>query len=204
MKTLEQQIDYYNHHPAGCLNEFIVQPTSLANIKFDGHGFSGRYPDGLVENPNIVFSVKCKCGSEKHIIVAVSSTEDIFFYENIVIADRYYLKCVTCGKQSLLFDPMLHGYNAETGLMEELTGEEQYSPDESLSTSLLQIGNLECECQNCKGHALEVFARFEYSGDLFDDIDYANKEEAFFSWFTLVGKCPECSTLNILVDHECA
>jgi Zn finger protein HypA/HybF involved in hydrogenase expression len=204
MKTLVQQVDYFNQHPAHCLSEFAVQPDSLADIEFDGHGFSGRCPDGLVENPNIVFRVKCRCGGAQHIIVAESAASEISYYQSLVLADRYYLKCATCGKQPLLFNPALHGYNAELMQMEGVTDDDAGASNGTESNRPSTTANAECGCTNCGSHNLEVFTRFEYPSDLFEDAAFADREQEFFSWFTVVGKCPECSTLNTLVDFECA
>lgn len=112
VKTFEQQIAHYHQHPASCLNQFDAQPVPLTGIAFEGHGFSGRYPDDLLENPNVVFEIKCSCGGNTHKLLAESTTGEISYYKSVVIADRYFLKCVSCGNQSLLFDPSQNGYNA--------------------------------------------------------------------------------------------
>jgi len=61
-----------------------------------------------------------------------------------------------------------------------------------------------CECSNCKHTVFEVFARFQYSSDLFDDPYFEGKEQEFFSWFTGIGKCNNCSTISVFIDYECA
>ena len=62
------------------------------------------------------------------------------------------------------------------------------------------------DCPRCDRQPLEVFARFEYSDDLFDrDLEeFRGREQDLFSWFSLVGKCPGCSRLLAVTDFECA
>jgi hypothetical protein len=66
------------------------------------------------------------------------------------------------------------------------------------------IQNGEYACQNCGNRVLEVFTRCEYSGDLFEDLAFASRAQEFFSRFTVVAKCSECSQLNTPIEYECA
>jgi hypothetical protein len=100
--NLDEQVAYYQQHPPSCLDEFVVRPAALPGVEFDGHGFSGKYPDGLVESPNIVFHIACDCGGEYFILLA--ETDDM--------AERYALRCLSCGKQATVFDSTAHGYDA--------------------------------------------------------------------------------------------
>ncbi len=88
MKSLKQQVEYYQKNPANCLNEFILQPASLSGLEFDGHGFTGSYPDGLLETPNIVFKLNCSCGGITHIVIAELITKKIFYIKSLVVADK--------------------------------------------------------------------------------------------------------------------
>jgi hypothetical protein len=63
---------------------------------------------------------------------------------------------------------------------------------------------IKCECSNCKNTSFEVFARFEYPTDLFDEPLFEGKEQELFSWFTGIGKCNTCSTISLFIDFECA
>lgn len=76
--------------------------------------------------------------------------------------------------------------------------------DENVDKAAGALETVFCECAHCKGHTLEVYARFEYPDDLFDDPFFAGQEQEFFSWFTLVGKCSKCSTMASFIDFECA
>jgi hypothetical protein len=196
----ENQTTYYQMHPPKCISGFLSQPEWLDNIDYDGHGFTGIYPDGLVANPNIVFAIKCKCGGSLHSIVAESNQDEIWYYKNLVIAEKYFSECDSCHSRHLFFDPSLHGYNAETFQMVGLSLSEHVE-----STHFSHKGEtIKCECSNCKNTSFEVFARFEYPTDLFDEPSFEGKEQELFSWFTGIGKCNTCSTINLFIDFECA
>ena len=196
----ENQTTYYQGHPPKCIGAFTVEATQLGNIEFDGHGFSGMYPDGLVENPNTVFAIRCQCGNGVHKIVGESEYQEIWRHENLVVAERYFLECGSCHSRHLLFDRYLHGYDAETSQLEglslsEIIGSDQPFPNKDKVT---------CLCSDCSNTMFEVFTRFEYPSDLFDESLFQGREQEFFSWFTGVGKCHTCSTINMFMDFECA
>ena len=196
----EDQTAYYREHPPKCVADFLSQPEWLDDINYDGHGFSGIYPDGLVANPNIVFAIKCQCGGGVHSIVAESEQEEIWYYKNLVIAEKYFLECSSCHSRHLFFAPSLHGYNAEISRMEGLSLSEIVESNQSSRKD----EKITCECSNCKNTTFEVFARFEYSADLFDEPDFEGKEQELFSWFTGIGKCSTCGSINPFIDFECA
>ena len=196
----ENQTAYYQEHPPKCVAVFLAEPVQLDNIEFDGHGSSGIYPDGLDANPNIVFAIQCQCGGSVHNIVAQSQQEEIWYYKNLVIAQRYFLECISCHSQHLFFDKFIHGYNAEGSKIEGL------SLSEFVGTSQPpgKDEKITCECSTCNNTTFEVFTRFEYPSDLFDEPLFEGNEQEFFSWFTGIGKCNRCSTINLFIDYECA
>ncbi len=196
----ENKAAYFEEHPPKSIADFLVQTALLSNIEFDGHGFSGRYTDGLVAKQNIIFALKCQCGNVAHSIIAESEREEIWRHKNLVIAERYFLECSVCHSRHLFFDPSLHGYNAELFQMEGLNLHDDTEGNRLIQKSEKVI----CECSNCKRTEFEVFARFEYSANLFDMQDFEGKEQEFFSWFTGIGKCSTCSTVNMFIDYECA
>lgn len=199
-KKPEDQTAYYQEHPPKCIADFLLQPIWLDNIEFDGHGVSGRFPDGLLANPDVIFAVKCKCGAGIHNITASSELEEIWRYKNQVIAERYFLECGSCRSRHLLFDKYLHGYNAETSQMEGLDLREIVGADQSPR----QLEEMTYHCSSCRNTAFEIFTRFEYPSDLFDEPLFAGNEHELFSWFTGIGKCSACSTINLFVEYESA
>ena len=196
----KNQTAYYQEHPPKCIIDFLVQATQLDNVEFDGHGSSGIYPVGLVENPNTIFVIRCQCGSGIHRIAAESEYQEIWQYKNLVVAERYFLTCKACGSRLLLFDRYIHGYDAEDSKMEGLNPKDFIDADQSLYNDEKVI----CSCSSCKNTTFEVFVRFEYPSDLFDEPLFEGREQEFFSWFTGIGRCSTCSTMNVLIDFECA
>ena len=196
----EDPTAFYEEHPPNCIAAFQAHPDWLDNIDYDGHGFTGRYPDGLVANPNIVFAIRCRCGGSLHSIIAESSQEDIWYHQNLVIAERYFLECNSCHWRHLFFDRFLHGYDAEVFQMDGVSFDEYMGGTQPRN----QNNQITCRCSNCKNTSFETFARFEYPGDLFDEPLFKGKEQEFFSWFTGIGKCKTCSTINLFIDFECA
>ncbi len=196
----EDQSSYYQVHAPKCVAHFVAQAARLDHMEFDGHGFSGRYPDELAANPNIVFALKCLCGSSRHRIVAASEGQEIWRYKNLVIAERYFLECESCHSRRLLFDRFLHGYDAESSQMEGV------NLREFIETNQPPHRNIEvvCECPNCRNTTFEVFTRFEYPSDLFEEPLFEGREQEFFSWFTGVGRCSTCSATTVFIDFECA
>ena len=196
----EDQIAYYKEHPPKCVDSFLTKPTWLDHIQFDGHGSSGRYPDDLTPNLNIVFAITCQCGASNHSVVAEFDHYDIKHYENPVFAVKYHLECSSCYSRYLFFEPSLHGYNAETFWMEGLSLSDYI--EQNVSSSKKE--KITCECSNCKNSSFEVFARFEYAADLFDEPSFEGKEQDMFSWFTGIGRCSTCSLVNTFIDYESA
>ena len=196
----ENQIAYYQEHSPKCIAAFLAESAQLDNLEFDGHGSSGIYPDGLVANPNIVFAITCQCGSGTHEIVAESEQQEIWQHKNLVVAERYFLECGSCHSRHLLFDRFLHGYDAEVSQLEGLSLSEIIGSDQSLPVKEI----VTCKCSHCCNTAFEVFTRFEYPSDWFDEPLFEGREQEFFSWFTGVGKCHTCSTINVFIDYECA
>lgn len=196
----ENQTAYYQEHPPKCITAFLVEPVRLDNVEFDGHGFSGIYPDALVANPNTFFAIRCQCGGTVHRIVAESEQEEIWLHKNLVIAERYFLECGSCHLRHLFFDRFLHGYDAEVSQIEGLSLHEIVETNQSLRES----EKVTCECSNCRSTTFEVLTRFEYPPDLFDEPSFEGREQEFFSWFTGIGKCSACSAINVFIDHECS
>jgi hypothetical protein len=199
----KEQIEYFNQHPPSCLASFVVQPAFLTEVVFDGHGASGQYPDGLVECPNSIFKVRCRCGGDAHRLVAQATLDEISYYKDLLIAGRYLLQCTACGAENLLFDKLLHGYNPEIDLLEGRNIKDdlkEYYGGELTDHSDEQV-NCQCTCQATR---FEIFTRFEHNPFNFGDPEFAGREQDFFSWFTVIAKCTGCAKLNVPIDIECA
>ncbi len=73
-----------------------------------------------------------------------------------------------------MIDTNRHGYDAELGAV--------------VATQRGEGDRVEHECEKCGPRPLRLWARFEYSQDLFDRgiHEFHGREQELFSWFSLV------------------
>jgi len=176
------QVSYFRSHPPRCIAGFTSTPVTLPGIKFDGHG-------SLI---NSVFALACSCGSGQHFIHGFSWINPDNFDNTPVFLSPMSLECTACGKRTELIDTDAHGYDAELGHI--------------LATARGRGDPSVYECLECGRQPLDAFARFEYPYELFDEdfAEFAGREQDLFSWFSLLGKCRQCSQLLAVADFECA
>jgi hypothetical protein len=176
------QAEYYETHPPRCIAGFAAESGDLADWQFDGHGS---------DHINTVFLLTCSCGSDGH-FVFVHPWTNPDDPSQMVLLSPIALQCAACKKLTELIDTAVHGYDAELGLG---------------STTMRGEGVREqLECGGCDlKKVFQVFVRFEYPDDLFDDFkDRQGRQQDLFTWFSLVAKCVECSAMSPVADFECA
>jgi hypothetical protein len=152
----------------------------LPDVAFDGHG----------EPLNTIFRLRCRCGSDRGFVDGYSWYKPEF--RVTVFLSPLTFQCAACGRVAELLDTDRHGYNPV------VCGDS--------ATVRAEGVRAQYRCERCGPVPFEVFARFEYLGDLFteDYDDCRGKEQDCFSWFTAVGKCTGCSRLMTVADFECA
>ena len=174
------QIEYFWANPPRCLAGFIVEPAELTEIVFDGHG----------EPLNPVFRVRCQCG-ESTLFVLGHYCRNPDFNNIEVFLSPIVLRCKSCDRTAELIDTDVHGYDGEQGASCTMRGTGE--PRDFV-------------CPTCGPQPFKLFARFEYSDDVFDDEwEYCRgRESDFFTWFRLRGICARCGQLREIADFECA
>jgi hypothetical protein len=197
------QTDYFRSHTPRCIAGFTARATNLPGVVYDGHA---SFPEGEIELPpgvtiqapeefNSVFALSCSCGGDHHFVhgfrwVNPDNPAQSFLYSPLV------LECATCGKKTEVFNEDKHGYDVELAEFP------------SRSVTLHEDGEVPevFECPTCGCQPLEVIVRFAYTDDLFngDFQDFAGREQDLFDWFSLLGKCPQCSEVLAITDFECA
>jgi hypothetical protein len=193
------QVSYFRSHPPRCIAGFIARPTELPGVEFDGHVSMSQLnidvPPGVTisapEHINPVFALSCQCGGQRHYVHGYRwSNPD--FHNAVVFLSPLTLECAACGKRTDLLDTDIHGYDAELG--------------HGSATARAEGEPVVFECPSCGRQPLEAFVRFEYPDDLFDGNfpEFAGREQDLFTWFNLVGKCPQCSQVLPVADFECA
>jgi hypothetical protein len=193
------QASYFRNHPPRCIAKFIALPTQLPVVEFDGHVSMSQLkfdtPSGVTidapEHINPVFALSCQCGSSRHYVHGYRWTNPDY-HNVIVFLSPIVLECVACGKMTDLLDTDIHGYDAELGLI--------------TATVHAEGDRVVFECPTCGRQPLDAFVRFEYPDDLFSDAfqEFTGREQDLFTWFSLVGRCPQCSQLLAVADFECA
>lgn len=199
------QFEFYQSHPPRCLTEFHTSPAMLEEVEFDGHGQSGSTEEGFSETVNPIFSLACKCGGTAFNLIAESNKQKIRFHETVIIAERFLLHCKACDSKKTVFNPSVDGYDNEAMRLlktddEETVEDRQPKTEKQINTSKTVQG----KCKNCGQATFAFFIRFEYFADLFDDESFEGKQQDYFSWITVYGKCEQCSHETLFVDYECA
>ena len=157
-------------------------PVELVGAVFDGHG----------EALNPVFQVRCKCGHDKGIIKGYFWVNPDNADNRVLFMSTISVTCAECGTTRELIDTDKHGHDVEIGGF-SCTGRSQGTEGSY-------------QCAKCGSENMEVFMRFEYSEELFDDdfVEARGREQDLFSWFSLHGRCGECGTTADITDFECA
>jgi hypothetical protein len=193
------QADYFQNHPPRCISGFTVRPTELPGLEFDGHLSMSQLdfgvPSGVTidapEHINPVFALSCQCSGNRFYVHCYRWV-NTDFNNLMVILSLLVLECAACRKMRELLDTDVHGYDAELG--------------HGSATVRAQGDRAVFECPSCGRQPLEAFVRFEYPDDLFDRDypEFAGREQELLTWFTLVGKCQQCSQMLAVADFECA
>lgn len=175
---MDNQSAFFEKHPPRCIAAYEAVPTELPGVVFDGHG----------EELNPAFALLCQCGHNRFTVLGHYVTNGGY----LVYVSPLALRCELCQKTADLFDTRLHGHDALIGAIE---------------TNIRREGNFdEYKCEECGPVSMEVFTRFEYPDDLFDDDmpECRGREQEFFTWFSLHGRCSGCSRLLNITEFECA
>jgi hypothetical protein len=156
-------------------------------VTLPGVNFDGRR--SLI---NSVFALACSCVSGQRFIHGFSWINPDNFDTTSVFLSPMFLECTAYGKRTDLIDTDAHGYDAELGHI--------------LATARGRGDPSMYECPECGRQRSDVFARFEYPDELFeqDFPEFAGRKEDLFSWFSLLGKCRRCAQSLVAADFECA
>ena len=158
-------------------------------MEFDGHGSSLQS----------VFRLRCPCGGGAFHVRGTHYSKNYKGDPIDFLGDPLELACPSCRRTQILFDRDRDGFNAE---LDAAAGHPPYArrTDGRPGT--------EYACRACGGHAMTVWARFEHHPDTcvdsFADRLGSGREQDFFSWLTLVGRCAKCQRLQTVTEFETA
>jgi hypothetical protein len=165
--------------PPRCLDGFKVEPATLADVAFDGHGAAF----------NKVYMLACNCGRDRFRVLGHqldNGRGDAIFVSPLA------LECAACGKVTELIDTARHGYDAELG--------------HGGQTIRGQGPRTHYACDQCGVRPMTAYARFEHSGEELADsfIEEFPNTQDYFGWFSLAGTCDGCKRMLNVTDFECA
>lgn len=197
----DNQAEYFRSNPPGCFSGFVTKPTKFGGIEFDGHGFSGSLVEALSESINVLFQIECQCGGKLFTLHAKEGKNEIWQNNETVIAEEYILECNKCSSRRVFFNSSRHGYDSEVMRLEGLL---KNDGDPEKDRNDRQKEERKCSCKNCNQSSFEFLTRLEYFDDLFGMDEFKGREQDLFSWFSGIGKCNNCNTLNLFIDFECS
>jgi hypothetical protein len=194
-----EQPNYFRSHPPHCIAGFVARPTELPGFEFDGHVSMSQLdldvPPGVrIEAPehiNPVFALSCRCGGTRHYVHSYRWVNPDF-NNAVVYLSPLKLECPSCRNITDLLDTDVHGYDGELG--------------HGSTTVRAEGEQIVFECPQCGRQPFECIVRFEYPDDLFDGDfpEFKGREHNLFTWFSLIGKCGQCSQLSPIAEFECA
>lgn len=129
-----------------------------------------------------VWRVGCPCGENQGKIFGVR-VDDAFS------APLFYA-CSSCSFKSLIFDPSLHGYNAEIS-------KRKRKPRKAPPSTFAM------HCRLCKNTVWRGAVIVTYQGEPLD-VDPGHHLQDFFDVILVGGACASCDAFALRYDAECA
>src|SRR5207248_1908434 len=138
-----------------------------------------------------VFALSCQCGGNRHYVHCYRWI-NADFNDAVVTLSPLALECGACRKMTKLLDTDIHGYDSELG--------------HGSATVRAQGDRAVFECADCGQQPLEAFIRYEYPDNLSEGHfpEFTGREQELFTWFNLVGRCPQCCQVLPVADFEFA
>lgn len=137
-------------------------------------------------------TICCKCGSgifgirtsgKTNASGSLCDTEQEF--------QRAELSCQDCGRNILLFDPVLHGYDAMIG-------------EHSLTSASQRKANniYQCQC-GCELFQAAISVVYDTDPETLLELTMKQRNNSY-GWFNAQLKCTACNRLVNFIDYECA
>lgn len=148
-----------------CVIDFVVSPTDQPRAEL-----------GSFDGQNYFLSLSCHCSCIGFAVQSIFAPH--VYLKHPVACGPIALRCVTCARERICFDPAKHGLDAEL----------DHFPDSDKSPGEFR----DFACPGCEATSFQVTARFEYpvtarlgqptesSGPADDDL---------FTYFMLIGTC---------------
>jgi len=168
------------HSSPRCLADFVVSPTDRPRTEL-----------GSFDGQNYFFSLDCRCSGRSFVVRSFFSPH--FYLKHPTAYGPITLRCVTCTRECICFDPSEHGFDAELDHFP--------SPNEDRG----EIRDF--ACPRCEETSFRIIARFEYPTNArFGQPTEPSvpAAEDLFTYFMLIGTCDSCRLISVLADIQCA
>lgn len=129
-----------------------------------------------------VWTVGCLCGEDKGKVFGVR--------EGDAFSAPLFHACPACGGRSLIFDPAIHGYNAEIAKRKRKA---KKAPNATFAML----------CRACKNTVWRPAVIVTYQGEE-PEVGPGKKVEDYFDVILVGGQCATCGDVAIKYDAECA
>jgi hypothetical protein len=171
---ISDQQAWYAANPPETIKALRPKLTQLPGFVFDGHG----------EPVNAVFELSCACGGAGFTVEGADGAE---------VQDPFSLRCAACGQETVIFDSRKHGYDGALGHNESLP------PPAAERAELIanDIGD----------SPYRILVRYEYASDVMGEESFAEwkgRENALYTWFTLLARPMSGDAVEAIYDQECS
>jgi hypothetical protein len=163
-----------------CVADFVVSPTDAPPTEL-----------GSFDGQNYFLSLSCRCSGRSFLVRSIFAPH--FYLKHATATGSITLHCVTCGRESICFDPSHHGLDAELDHFPSSSGHDG------------QLG--EFACPRCAETSFEIITRFEYPATALlgrPSEPSGAAEEDLFTYFMLIGTCHSCGLISVAADVQCA
>jgi hypothetical protein len=169
---IEDQVEYYEVHPPSSL---VGMGVNAIDVDFD---FTVRE-----DTANSVFELVCPCSN--------TMFEASCWVDRGEVAPPISVLCTSCGRQHIIHDPAIHGYDAHLG------EGEPWAPSPSAFAG--PLGNDEdIEIPH------QIFLRYEYPADVLEDGEYDGREHDLYTMITILAHDPDTGELGLMYEEDCS
>ncbi len=128
-----------------------------------------------------VWCIGCPCGQDRGKIFGVRVGDEF--------SAPIFYACLACSNRALIFDPTLHGYNAEIA-------KRKRKPKKDPNATFAM------HCRACKTTVWHPVVLVTYQGEL--DEPFQSRLADFFDVILIGGVCVKCGYTGFRYDAECA
>lgn len=128
-----------------------------------------------------VWCIGCPCGQDHGKIFGVRDNDEF--------SAPIFYACMVCSQRALIFDPTLHGYNAE---IDKRKRKSKKAPNATFAL----------HCRRCKTTVWRPVVLVTYQGELGEQ--FQARLADYFDVILIGGVCVKCGYLGFRYDAECA